>query len=314
MTISIIIPVYNVVEYLRQCLSSIIPQLSEDCELILIDDGSNDGSGRICDEYGTCPYVSVAHKKNGGQSSARNIGLEIAKGDYIVFVDSDDYILGDGIERLKLQLVAHPCDVMAVYVHSTYNKSGLKLIQNRMIPEGYYTGSSFISRCIKSNCILNFGPVYYVISRKYIANFQFKFYEGVIYEDNLWVSEVLLNSYKVYNSHLSYYCYNQREGSTTNSTTNFHKRAYSLNIVAEEQLKCAEIAQDRAAMKWFRELATENFFRGYWYRTEDDLEDFPNQSKLTLLRNAHRFKTKIKAILYCLSPRLAWRIGNYSKR
>ena len=50
------------------------------------------------------------------------------------------------------------------------------------------------------------------------------------------------------------------------------------------------------------------------YRTEDDLEDFPNQSKLTLLRNAHRFKTKIKAILYCLSPRLAWRIGNYSKR
>lgn len=91
--ISVIVPVYNVEKYLSRCIDSIISQTFSDFELILVDDGSTDSSGKICDEYGKKDgRVKVIHKRNGGLSSARNCGLENAKGNYICFVDSDDWI------------------------------------------------------------------------------------------------------------------------------------------------------------------------------------------------------------------------------
>ena len=93
MLISIIVPVYNVENYLKECIDSILRQEFRDYEIILVDDGSKDDSGKICDEYGKkYSFISVIHKKNGGLSDARNFGLKIAKGEYILFIDSDDYI------------------------------------------------------------------------------------------------------------------------------------------------------------------------------------------------------------------------------
>ena len=91
--ISLIIPVYNIEQYLRECLDSIVVQTCRDFEAILIDDGSTDSSGEICDEYAkkNANFI-VTHQKNAGVSSARNKGLELANGEYIVFVDSDDYL------------------------------------------------------------------------------------------------------------------------------------------------------------------------------------------------------------------------------
>lgn len=91
--ISIIVPVYNVDAYLKQCIDSILNQKYENFELLLVDDGSTDKSGDICDVYGKRDKrVRVFHKKNGGVSSARNVGLDNAKGDWIAFVDSDDIV------------------------------------------------------------------------------------------------------------------------------------------------------------------------------------------------------------------------------
>ncbi len=91
--ISIIIPVYNVERYLRACLDSIVNQKTNKYEVILIDDGSTDGSPKICDEYANrYTQVNVIHKKNEGVSSARNVGLDVAKGEWIWFVDADDYV------------------------------------------------------------------------------------------------------------------------------------------------------------------------------------------------------------------------------
>ena len=90
--ISIIIPVYNVEKYLRRCLNSIINQTYKDIEIILVDDGSTDNSGKICDEYKEKDNrIVVIHKENGGLSDARNAGIDIAKGKYIGFIDSDDF-------------------------------------------------------------------------------------------------------------------------------------------------------------------------------------------------------------------------------
>ncbi|WP_022772777.1 glycosyltransferase family 2 protein [Butyrivibrio sp. AE2015] len=91
--ISIIVPVYNVENYARKCIESLISQTYKDIEIILVDDGSTDSSGAICDEYAQKDNrIKVIHKENGGLSDARNAGLDIASGDYIGFVDSDDYI------------------------------------------------------------------------------------------------------------------------------------------------------------------------------------------------------------------------------
>lgn len=98
---SIIVPVYNVENELSKCIDSILGQSVEDFELILIDDGSTDRSGEICDDYGKKDRrIKVIHKSNGGVSSARNSGLDIANGEYIVFVDSDDYVTEDYLEKL----------------------------------------------------------------------------------------------------------------------------------------------------------------------------------------------------------------------
>ena len=100
-TVSIIVPVYKVEDYIRECLDSILAQTYPDFELILVDDGSPDDCGRICDDYAKGDNrIKVVHKVNGGISSARNAGLEVAKGEWIMHVDGDDWIEPDMIESL----------------------------------------------------------------------------------------------------------------------------------------------------------------------------------------------------------------------
>ena len=91
--ISIIVPIYNVEKYLSRCVDSILNQTFTDFELILVDDGSTDNSGKICDEYAEKDCrIKVIHKDNWGVSSARNVGLENSVGEYIMFCDSDDFV------------------------------------------------------------------------------------------------------------------------------------------------------------------------------------------------------------------------------
>ena len=99
--VSVIVPVYNVERYLRKCIESILNQTYQDLEVILVDDGSKDCSGNICDEYAAKDArIRVIHKENGGLSDARNCGIDVAKGEYLLFVDSDDFIHSQMLEVL----------------------------------------------------------------------------------------------------------------------------------------------------------------------------------------------------------------------
>lgn len=100
--VSIIVPVYNVERYIKRCVDSLQGQTLQNIEIILVDDGSKDNSGRLCDEFAQQnPRIHVIHKQNAGQGLARNDGLNIAKGRYVLFIDSDDFIEPDTCEKLS---------------------------------------------------------------------------------------------------------------------------------------------------------------------------------------------------------------------
>lgn len=111
--ISVIIPVYNTERYIRQCLDSVVTQTESDIEIILIDDGSTDASPAICDEYASIDdRVRVIHKKNGGVSAARNAGIREAKGKFVTFVDSDDYLESDALTTAYNAIISNKADLL----------------------------------------------------------------------------------------------------------------------------------------------------------------------------------------------------------
>lgn len=191
--ISIIIPVYNVEIYLRKCLDSICSQTYKNIEMIVVDDGSTDGSAAICDEYAQKDSrIKVIHKLNGGLSSARNAGLDVAKGEYILFVDSDDYIEREMVQRLYEALkstgadmslcnyrkvnsnkknqfeasrdISDQCMDEAVYWHKLYETDGTgyvvawnklyrrQLWENLRYPEGKINEDEYVLHEILSQC------------------------------------------------------------------------------------------------------------------------------------------------------------------
>lgn len=120
--ISIIVPVYNVEKYLERCINSIINQTYKNLDIILVNDGSTDNSGKICDEFNFKDNrIQVIHKTNGGLSDARNAGLEIAKGEYIGFVDSDDYIALDMFETLYNLTQKYSAEISILSFYEMYN-------------------------------------------------------------------------------------------------------------------------------------------------------------------------------------------------
>ena len=121
--ISVIVPVYNVEKYFPRCIESILNQSYKNLEIILVNDGSTDSSGKICDEYAADDKrIYVIHKENGGQSTARNAALDLAKGEYITFVDSDDYINTDFVKIMYETIIKFNADIVQCgYIRGTEN-------------------------------------------------------------------------------------------------------------------------------------------------------------------------------------------------
>ncbi len=131
MKVSVIIPVYNVEAYLPRCMESVLGQTLRELEIILVDDGSTDGSGALCDAYGKQDgRIRVIHKENGGLSDARNAGLEIASGDYIGYVDSDDWVERTMFERLLDCCTESGADVAVCRYTEEYEGYGLHNTNN----------------------------------------------------------------------------------------------------------------------------------------------------------------------------------------
>lgn len=133
--VSIIVPVFNVKPYLVRCVDSLLAQTYSNLEIILVDDGSTDGSGRICDLYANSdPRVRVIHKGNGGVSSARNKGIEVCKGQFVSFVDSDDWVASDFIGVLMSNLATFDADISSCGIQRVSGERDSNVVQSRRAP------------------------------------------------------------------------------------------------------------------------------------------------------------------------------------
>ena len=216
MLFSVILPVYNVEKYLRQCIDSILCQTFTDYEVILVDDGSTDTSGAICDEYGNeYQNIKVVHKENGGQASARNCGLKEANGEYILFLDSDDFIISqDAFENISKNLQGTDIlcfrhidfyDSTQSFGKSRYDYSEICSVGNvekiliELIKKDAYYGTAW-GKAIKSSVLID-------------NNIQFDI--NLSCEDMDWFYNVVMCVESITLLNQAYIAYRQRDNSVT---------------------------------------------------------------------------------------------------
>ena len=202
--VSIIVPVYNIENYIRVCVESILAQTYASLELILVDDGSKDNSGILCDEYAVIdPRVKVIHKENGGVSSARNAGLRQAKGDWIMHVDGDDWIEPDMIESLIEAAKATEADL----VFSDFIKYGPNA-GNNQLPSWNSDKIDSMSRYIAYVMTTIWGSI---AKRSLYIDHSLKSPEGISYcEDFHLIVRLCHFAKKIVNVHRPFYHYRYR--------------------------------------------------------------------------------------------------------
>ncbi len=248
--ISIVVPIYNVEKYLKKCIDSIRVQTFEDFELLLVDDGSPDNCGEICDRYAKeDSRIKVIHKKNGGLSDARNAGIDIARGDYIGFIDSDDFIENDMYQTLYDLVKNADADMAVCGVYNVYTQKTVTQ---------YDGDETFVCNNEEAfNYILQGTKIPATICNKLIKREIFdniRFPVGRLYEDAFITKEIIQVVKTVAVTTAPKYYYIHREGSIT--TTKFKQK--DMDIIEAYEITLAVIKEK------FPNLIKQGEFRFFW--------------------------------------------------
>lgn len=216
--VSVIIPIYNVEKYLCECIDSVLAQTYSELEVILVDDGSPDRCGKICDEYKEKDArVKVIHKENGGLSDARNAGLEEARGTYIYFLDSDDYIIENCIQTLvnfmeQNQLDVIHFDALTFSDEGEISDSRKSYYQTKYLYSDIYTGPEAYDQLIRFNEYRS--PVqYFLFKADFIKKNVPLFHKGILHEDEEYTLFVFLAAKRVMYIPLTLYYHRVRSNS-----------------------------------------------------------------------------------------------------
>jgi glycosyltransferase involved in cell wall biosynthesis len=230
---SIIIPIYNTQEYLEKCIDSCICQSfdKESYEILLINDGSTDDSQAIIDRYAQqYKNIRVSVQKNQGLSLARNNGIKIACGQYIWFVDSDDWIEDNSLEVMYRVIAECNPDMIAFgaknYITGTISRERPISFRGK----NTYSGANFLEMNTYKTC-----STFYIYSRVFLNKYNLNFYPGIYHEDVEFVPRAIFQASSVYLLNQNLYCVNEREGSITRSY--IPKKSEDLLVVAESLLE-----------------------------------------------------------------------------
>lgn len=214
--VTIVVPAYNVAPYLEECVQSLLEQTYDNIEIILVDDGSTDDTGKICDSLSN-PKIQVIHKENGGLSSARNAGIEKAKGEYIAFVDSDDYVAADYVKVMLQMLLENDGDIAVCgFVRTEKRKAQAK--ERIQWEQGIHikTGKEALNELYSAS------RLYYVVSwnKLYKTSLfeQIRYPVGMLHEDEAVIHKLYHAAHKIVLSREPLYYYYMSDASIMRGT------------------------------------------------------------------------------------------------
>ena len=259
MKLSIIVPIYNVAPYLRKCVDSLLAQDISDYEIILVDDGSTDDSGTIADELLAYPQplpegkgvsMKVIHQENAGLSAARNSGVKVAQGDYIMFVDSDDYLQPNVLGTLMEQVERDNLDVLRFRYQNVRESGDAFAPYKDMTNYNDYSstptdGLTFLNERMGTQCY----AVQFLVRREIVLQEQFT--PSIYFEDTDWTPRMLLRAKSVASTDLVVYNYLWREGSITLSQKDIAKQRKQL----QDKMRLLERLN-----KWGNQVADRRWF------------------------------------------------------
>lgn len=203
--LSVIIPVYQVEKYLKRCIDSVLAQKFIDYEIILVDDGSTDSSPAICDAYSAeYPHISVIHKENGGLSDARNVGIKHAAGEYIFFLDSDDWISPTMFESLKEIISSKKHDI--IHFDLQFCKNEQSNCVKCELNEKEFSGIVAFQKMLECTDITSFSTDKLYRVSLFLEN-RIEFPVGTYYEDLGTIYKLFLVADSVYYTNQAFYCY-----------------------------------------------------------------------------------------------------------
>lgn len=305
--ISVIIPVYNVEPYLEECILSVCRQTYDNLEIILVDDGSTDNCGTICDNYaGIDSRIRVLHKKNGGLSDARNFGIEIATGEYITFIDSDDYVYKDYISYLYKLICKYQADIsICGYLRTTERQNSY---QSETDEELYFDNITAM--------------LYLLYQKKFTSSAWAKLYKlsifkeirfpvNKLHEDVAIMYKLFHNAMGIaYGSHRLYF-YFQRSGSIVNSSFRKDKMNYIehtsecikyMNNISQKLYKAAISRHFSACFELIITIKDKELFRDEYIYLRNNI----NKYKYMILCDKHaRLVNRIAALLTVINIDLA---------
>ena len=262
--VSVIVPCYNVEKYLNRCVNALVSQTLSDIEIILVDDGSLDGVPRMCDSWAAKdPRIKVIHKKNAGLGFARNSGLDVATGEYIAFVDGDDYIDCNAYEDAFNEAVHNDADIVLwgiikeirLNVWKKISEKQKKILESRAIIS-YMLDMIASAPYVKHERLVDMAVWHGIYKRKMIDSCRIRFLSerDIVCEDIPFDVDILLNSKKMVllEKPYSYYCLNENSLSSTFKVEKFEKF-----IRLHELLKYKLLSVNKA------EFRVDRFFIGF---------------------------------------------------
>lgn len=306
---SIVIPVYRTEQYLDTCIQSLRGQSFSDIEVILVDDGSPDSCPALCDAYAAQDSrFKAIHKTNGGLSDARNAGIRAASGEYILFLDSDDYIAADTCERL-LPFVEKKADII---VGDGVSIGARKNLAHRLYDhDSIFTGEAYLKAALKSGS-MPMASWLYVYRRMFLEEHDLRFETGILHEDEEFTPRAFLAAETVVDSGICFYYYVIREGSIT-TQKDLRKNAGDLYRTCKMlsarylQLTDSDLQQHLLDSLVVKYLSLFQQGRLYQYGQEYIHKDF-------VQKYSYLPKTRLKARIFSFSPKLYWAINDAVKR
>jgi glycosyltransferase involved in cell wall biosynthesis len=313
MLISIIVPVYNSKDFLDKCVRSLLAQSYNDIEIILVDDGSRDGSSSLCDEYAEKePRVRVIHKQNGGLSDARNAGIANACGRYIMLVDSDDYIEPDVCAQFAEIAERGEYDIIAGDAKRIDSGKTYLIAHSVDITGRAMNGREFLAHELKAYN-MNMASCFNMYRKDFLAENDLSFEKGLLHEDELFTPRAFLAARKVVSSGINFYNYIIRDDSITTKSDKTQNARDVITICEKLQERYEKLDDEKLKKLLYDHLV--NLYLNVFQVARLYKKEHRALVRRDIVRGrGYTAVNKIRIRLFCISPKVYYFINFMRKK